>query len=139
MIMSRLERAFGLLKEELHVNNRDEITIEGCIIQTVKWAENKLVEQHTLAQRKDMQFYDEDPEILKELNAASIELNKIGCLAFKKSIDMLKNKSTRLQVDDNGVKEVFREGDDEDDQVDKIYSTSLDRCDCTRWMQDRCP
>ena len=67
IFISRLERAFGILKEELLVNNREELSVEACVIQTVQWAESKLVEYHTLAQRKDLQFFDKDPLIQEVL------------------------------------------------------------------------
>ena len=117
------------------MNNRDELTIEICIIQTVKWAENKLVEFHTLAQRKDLQFFDNDPHIQEVLNDAATLLNKTGGLSFKKSLDLLKQYEGRLHIDTDGVREVF--GGDNDET--KVYSSSENTCNCTRWMQDRCP
>ena len=86
IFISRLERAFGILKEELLVNNREELSVEACVIQTVQWAESKLVEYHMLAQRKDLQFFDKDPLTQEVLNEAAMILNKTGGLSFKKSL-----------------------------------------------------
>ena len=126
------------MKEELHVNNRDELSIQACVIQTIQWAESKLVEFHTLAQRKDLQFYDKDPQIQEVLNEAATVLNKTGGLAFKKSIDLMRKHEGKLSIVDCGVREIF--GDNSDENVkEKVYSATEHNCNCTRWMQDRFP
>ena len=50
---NRLERAFGVLKGEMKVNNHNtDITIEKAIVEIVSWAERKLTDGFTSSQRK---------------------------------------------------------------------------------------
>ena len=153
---NRQERAFRDLKADLKLNTRGDVTIEVAVVQTVRWAESKLEEGFAEGQRKEVQIYDADPTILKEFEDAALELNLAGCLAFKKSIDLMRKCGPRLTACDGGVKETFKykdekEQSDEDSEDDenrdeeetkveeKIYETSEDDCSCTRWSQDWFP
>ena len=121
---NRQERAFRDLKADLKLNTRGDVTIEVAVVQTVRWAESKLEEGFAEGQRKEVQIYDADPTILKEFEDAALELNLAGCLAFKKSIDLMRKCGPRLTACDGGVKETFKykdekEQSDEDSEDDE--------------------
>lgn len=148
---NRLERAFGVMKHDLKMSSIGDLTIEMAVVLVVRWAESKLEEACATAQRKTMKIFDNDPEITKEFENAALELNETGCLAFKKSIDLMKKNIEKMTVVEGGVKERFsRKVDDEqlEDNVDEenndgdkkvietVYDTSEKDCSCTRWRQD---
>lgn len=142
---NRLERTFGVLKADLKMCNTGDVTIEVAVLHIIAWAERKLVEAYTQAQRKEMQIYDRDPEVQQEYKKASVELNDTGCLAFRKSMELMKKCESKMIVVEEGVREKFsrKKGvddsdteDEEDEYEEKTYKTSVTECSCTRWHQD---
>lgn len=78
------------------------MTIEAAIIQSVEWAEHKLVDAFTTAQRKDMHIFDEDPSVQSQFDEAAIHLNKTGCLIFQKTVYLFKKFAKYLSVVESG-------------------------------------
>ena len=139
---NRLERAFGVLKADLRLRNNWDITIEAAVVQVVQWAERKLVDAFTLAQRKELHIYDQDPSVQLEYIKAAAELNRTGCLAFKRSIDLLRKYESRMTIVQDGVKEIFGEtviSEGETEVEYRVYNTIRNECNCTRWYQDSFP
>ena len=93
---NRLECAFRKLKEDLKMSNIGEVTIEVAIMNIVKWAELKLLDAVTQAQRKDIRIYEENPELQLEYENAVLELNETGVLAFRKSLELLKKFENKM-------------------------------------------
>ena len=146
---NRLERSFGVLKAWLKINNIGDITITRAVIQVVTWAETKMVQGFTVAQRKDMQIFDREPEIMKEYEKAALELNQVGCISFKKSVELMRKFEKKMMIVENGVKETFptkyeeidedNNNDCEEEVEEKVYGATEDRCNCTKWRQDCLP
>ena len=144
---NRVERAFRVLKEELNQYTTGNLTTEMAIMKVIRWAESKLTEAYTTGQRKDMQIYDQDPIIQQEFRKAALDLNQTGCPAFKQSVDLMRKQEDKMIIMDSGVKDMFKDEDDSEEadykekivMKEKIYATTEEKCNCTRWHQDQFP
>ena len=135
---NRLECAFRKLKEDLKMSNIGEVTIEVAVMSVVRWAELKLLDAVTQAQRKDVRIYEENPDLQLEYDNAVMELNETGVLAFRKSVELLKKFESKMLITEDGVIEKFskkRSESNEDEVNEKIYRASETCCSCTKWHQ----
>ena len=135
---NRLECAFRKLKEDLKMSNIGEVTIEVAVMSVVRWAELKLLDAVTQAQRKDIRIYEENPDLQLEYDNAVMELNETGVLAFRKSLELLKKFETKMFITEEGVIEKFSTKtteSNEDEVNEKIYRASETYCSCTKWHQ----
>ena len=119
-----------MLKGDLKVNTIRDVTIEAAVMHIVSWAERKLVQSYTLALRKDIRIFHHDPLVQYQLDLASLQLNKTGCILFKKSLDLLEKHEASMVVKDEGVLERFQAA------TEQLYNTSEMGCNCSRWVQD---
>ena len=116
---NRIENAFGKIKADLKLNNTKDVTIEMAILQLVQWAEDKLDYRYVVAQRKRLQIQDLDnPELVQVYIEAAEELNDTGCLALKKSLDLMKKNGDKMEVVQGGVEEKVTNSKAEDDFSD---------------------
>ena len=127
---NHVERCFGVLKYVLKMNNRKKIPMESAVIQIVQWAENKFICGSTDALRKDMSIYHPDPIIQGEYSAAAAILNKSGCLALKKTIELLEKYEDNMSFDEACVVETSALTGSEKGLRRQYQTTDL-TCDCS--------
>ena len=133
---NRVERSFGVLKYTLRMNNRKNIPMESAVCQVIKWAEGKLEERKIEAERKQMNIHHEDPVIKAEYEEAAKVLNRSGCLAFKRSIEIFKKHEKKLSISPcGGVDEVYRSSGDLN--FVKNYQSDDHSCSCTFWRKNQ--
>ena len=120
------------------MSNIGEVTIEVAVMSVVRWAELKLLDAVTQAQRKDIRIYEENPDLQLEYDNAVMELNETGVLAFRKSVELLKKFESKMLITEDGVIEKFSKKiseSNEDEVNEKIYRASETCCSCTKWHQ----
>ena len=88
---------------------------------------------------QDAQIFDEDPDVRAQYIEAAKDLNKTGCLALKKSVELMRKHEENLILAGGGVTEVFHEKDEDGGRKEKTYETTEKECNCTRWIQDSFP
>ena len=109
--------------------------MESSIMQVVKWAEGKMIGAKVEADRKEMNIYHDDVVIRGEFETAAKFLNRCGCLAFKRSIQIFKKFENSLCLGPAGVvSQTYKKGDKE---VVKTYQTDEVRCDCSFWKKNQ--
>ena len=133
---NRVERSFGLIKYVLNMNNRKSISIESAVIQVVQWAESKLVSGNVNSMRTEMSIYDEDPELRQMYTTAAGVLNRSGCLALKKSIELYKKCERKMSMSESGVSESSSLSGSAG-ELRKNYQTTDRSCDCSYWRKNQ--
>ena len=133
---NRVERSFGVIKYILSMNNRKNISMESAIMQIVEWAEGKIVSGNVNSMRKEMSIFDADPEIREVYRSAAGVLNKSGCLALKKTIELFRKYEGKMSVCDSGIRESSSISGSAG-ELGRNYQTSETRCDCTYWRKNQ--
>ena len=134
---NRLERAFKTMKLELSAGNIGSVSMERAVGQLVDWAEHKVEDGYTTAQRRIMQIFDEEPAMREVYREVAKVLNDTGCLQFKRSIEQMREHQEKMYVEgDDRLTEVYR---DDGEETAKSYNTTDLSCNCTYWKNWSCP
>ena len=155
---NRLERFWRTLKDYLDVLFSGRVGIKKTIVYLVKWSEEQLEVKYTWALRHRMNIWDSDPAVQELYNEASKVLSDSGCIKFKASIELLREKEMKLFEEDDGVRESIRKPtknaesvktdvnrneiksmDVQEDKSFKHYKTTTTTCNCTFYIKHSCP
>ena len=158
---NRLERTWRSMKDYLKLLSYGLVNIYKAIMYLTKWAEEQLEERYTWALRHRMRIWDADPDIRKLYEEAAEVLNDTGCLKFKASVEMLREREMFLSLEAGGgvmerrknqqkgeskprenvevVNDDRCETDNCDDNQGRLYSTTTTNCNCLFFVKHSCP
>ena len=133
---NRIERKFRSLKESINDTFVSIPDTGAALIHLLQYADTILEERYMVGTFKSCKIYNENEEIRKLNEEASLALNEKGCKLFDTALRSLYKKRPNLKIGDQGdlhVEETY----DNDSKV--VYNSSISDCNCSSFQTFQAP